>query len=180
VGEFVIEPGVARILRDDMERLSRFDGQLNSAEEREKSELRERIAETAKGISCAANYGRKEAQKDRERLQSIFSRRRSGTSGGAETLNEAEIAKEAQLAARVAAFDAGPVPRAHGRMLELTLRDFSGGLSSAETDELESLRKAYLPDPPAPDALMDAIQAWRQRSADAVEKPQRFRAGLKS
>jgi hypothetical protein len=180
VGEFVIEPGVARILRDDMERLSRFDRQLSSAEEREKSELRKRIAETAKGISCPANYGRKEAEKDRERLRLIFCKRRLGASGAAETLNEAEIAKEAQLAARVAAFDAGPVPRAHGRMLELTLRDFSRGLSSAETEELESLRKAYLPDPPAPDALMDALQAWLQRSADAVEKPQRFRAGSKS
>ena len=48
---FIIEPEVARILRDDMERLSRLDGPVSSAEEQEKSELRARIAEIAKGIN---------------------------------------------------------------------------------------------------------------------------------
>jgi hypothetical protein len=147
VCEFIIEPEVARILRDGMERLSRFDGPLSSDEEQEKSELRARIAETARGISCPPNYGRREAQQDRDRLQTIFAKRRSGASGGAKALSEAQIAEEAQLAARVAAFDEGPEPRARGRILELAIADFSGGLSDAETEELERLQKAYPPIP---------------------------------
>ena len=164
--EFVIEPEVARILRDDMERLSSFDRRpLSAAEQEEKSELRARIAETARGISCPANYGRREAQQDRDRLETIFAKRRSGASGGAKTPSEAEIAAEAQLAARVTAFDEGPEPRARGRMLELALAKFRWGISDAETEELERLEKAYPPDP-RPDPLIDAIQAYRRAAAD--------------
>jgi hypothetical protein len=173
VCEFIIEPEVARILRDDMERLSRLDGPVSSAEEQEKSELRARIAETARGISCPANYGRREAEEDRDRLQTIFAKRRSGASG------EAEIAEEAQLAARVAAFDEGPEPRARGRILELALAGFSEGLSDAETEELERLEKAYPPDP-GPDPLIDAIEAYRRAAADdgnAIERSRRTSKG---
>ncbi len=165
VCEFIIEPEVAKILRDDMERLSRLDGPLNSAEEQEKSELRARIAETARGISCPANYGRREVEQDRDRLQTIFAKRRSGALGGDRTLSEAEIAEEAQLAARVAAFDEGPEPRARDRILELAIVGFSRGLSDAETEELERLRKAYPPDP-GPDPLTEAIEAYRRTAAD--------------
>jgi len=170
VCEFIIEPKVARLLRDDMERLSRRDGPLSSAEEQEKSELRARIAETARGISCPANYGRKEAEQDRDRLQTIFAKRRSGASGGAKTLTEAEIAEEAQLAARVAAFDEGPEPRARGRILELAIAKFRRGISDAETEELENLQKAYPPDP-RPDPLTEAIEAYRRGELDwQIEK----------
>jgi hypothetical protein len=171
VCEFIIEPKVARLLRDDMERLSRFAGPLSSAEQEEKSELRARIAETARGISCPPNYGRKEAEQDRDRLQAIFAKRRSGASGG-KTLTEAQIAEEAQLAARVAAFDEGPEPRARDRILVLTIEDFSRGLSDAETEELERLKKAYPPDP-RPDPLSEAIDAYRRAAAgdgDGIEK----------
>jgi hypothetical protein len=174
VCEFIIEPEVARLLRDDMERLSRFDGPLSSAEQEEKSELRARIAETARGISCPANYRRKEAEQDRDRLQTIFAKRRSGASGG-KTLTEAEIAEEAQLAARVAAFDEGPEPRAQDRMLELALADFSRGLSDAETEELERLRKTYPPDP-RPDPLTEAIDAYL-RAADDGDEIEKSRQG---
>jgi hypothetical protein len=158
-GACEFEPEVARSLRDDMEQLSRLQGPLSSAEEQEKSELRARIADTAKGISCPANYGWREAQQDRDRLQAIFAKRRSGASRGAKTLSEAEIAEEAQLAARVAAFDEGPEPRDRDRILELTIADVLGELSDAEAEELERLKKAYPPDPD-PDPLMDAIDAY--------------------
>jgi hypothetical protein len=153
-----------------MERLSRFDGPLSPAEEQEKSELRARIAETAKGISCPANYGRKEAEQDRDRLQTIFAKRRSGASGGAKTLSEAKIAEEAQLAARVAAFDEGPEPRARGRILELAIAKFRREISDAETEELARLQKAYPPDP-RPDPLSEAIKAFRRGDLDwQIEK----------
>jgi hypothetical protein len=180
VCEFVIEPEVARILRDDMERLSSFDRRpLSAAEQEEKSELCARIAETARGISCPANYGRKEAEQDRDRLQTIFAKRRSGASGGAKPLSEAEIAAEAQLAARVAAFDEGPEPRARGRILELAIADFRGGLSDAETEELERLQKAYPPDP-RPNPLTEAIAAYRRAAADdgnGIERPRQTSKG---
>jgi hypothetical protein len=171
VGEFIVEAGLARGLRDDMERLSSFDRRpLSAAEQEEKSELRGRIAEAARGISCPANYGRREAEQDRDRLQTIFAKRRSGASSGAKPLSEGEIAEEAQLAARVAAFDEGPEPRARGRILELAIVDFSRGLSDAETEELERLQKAYPPDP-RPDPLTEAIAAFRRGELDwQIEK----------
>jgi hypothetical protein len=46
----------------------------------------------------------------------------------------------------------------YNRLLELTLVDFSKGLSGAEAEELERLRKAYPPDPNDP--LRNAFQAW--------------------
>ena len=165
VGEFIVEAGLARRLRDDMERLSNFDCRpLSAAEQEEKSELRARIAETAGGIGCPANYGRKESEQDRGRLQTIFAKRRSGASGG-KIPTEAEIAEEAQLAARVAAFDQGPEPRARGRILELAIAKFRREISDAETEELERLQMAYPPDP-VPNPLIDAIEAYRRGELD--------------
>jgi hypothetical protein len=50
-------------------------------------------------------------------------------------------------------------------MLELSLAKWRKEISSAETKELESLKKAYPPDPEDP--LKDAIEAWR-RAAKGV------------
>jgi hypothetical protein len=184
-GEFIIEPGVARILRDDRERLSRLcnrvDGSLSSAEEQEVSDLRKRIAETATGIRCPAGYGPREAEKDRDRLHTIFSKRRSRASGAGDTLTEAEIAEEAQLAARVAAYDESPEARARGRILKLTFDHFSrSGLTDAEVAELESLRKIYPDLPPDPDdPLKDVSEAWG-RAAKEYGRVERSGAGSKS
>jgi len=154
-------PEVARILRDDLERVRRlrrrFDRPLNPAEEKEVSELQARIAETARTINCPANYGLKEAKKDRERLESFFSRRHFGSSA----LSEAEVAEEAQLAARVAAYNESPEARAWDRMFYLSLCDFSEGLSDAEAEELESLQKAY-PSNDDDDPLREAYEALGQ------------------
>ncbi len=75
--DFVIEPGLARSLRDDSERLKqltdkRWGGPLSAAEEQEESNLRARIAETARAIGCPANYGPREARKDEDRLHHFF------------------------------------------------------------------------------------------------------------
>jgi len=50
--------------------------------------------------------------------------------------------------------------RDRDRLFELTLADFSEGLSGAEAEELERLRKAYPPDPNDP--LNEAFQAWER------------------
>jgi hypothetical protein len=55
--------------------------------------------------------------------------------------------------------------RARGRMLELSLAKWRKEISSAETEELESLQKAYPPDPEDP--LKDAVEAWH-RAAKGV------------
>jgi hypothetical protein len=56
-----------------------------------------------------------------------------------------------------------------GRLLELALADFSEGLSGAEADELERLKKAYPPDPNDP--LREAYQAWERASRGQDPRP---------
>jgi hypothetical protein len=55
-------------------------------------------------------------------------------------------------------------------MLELSLAKWRKEISSAETKELESLKKAYPPDPEDP--LKDAVEAWR-RAAKKCETSRR-------
>jgi hypothetical protein len=65
---FIIEPVLARAIRDDIERLSelrRHGGRLSDAEEQEDSRIPARIAETAKAIGCPVGYGAIQARKDR-------------------------------------------------------------------------------------------------------------------
>ena len=64
--------------------------------------------------------------------------------------------------------------RARDRILLLSLRDFSEGLSGPETEELERLEKAYPSDPPEDDPLYPIYQAMRQVS------PEDFRADQKA
>src|SRR5262249_35638813 len=123
--DFIIDPGLARALRDDSERLEQFDGPLSAAEEQEKSNLRARIAERARAIRCPAHYGPREARKDQSRLHSLFRKRISPPSCGGGTLSEAEDAEEVQLMARVAAFAESPEGRGRQRIFELKLKNFS-------------------------------------------------------
>ncbi len=144
--EFVIDPGLARMLRDDSARLRQI------ADGEEEAMLRARIAETVQAIGCPSNYGPREAGKDRNRLHHFYCKRRSP--GGA--LSEAEDAEEAQVTARVAAFEESPEGRARSRIFQLKL-------SGAETEELESLRKIYPDLPPYPNDplkhVMEALEA---------------------
>jgi hypothetical protein len=93
-------------------------------------------------FSCPANYGSKEARKDKDRLHHFYCKRISLPSCGGRALSETEDAEEAQLTARVAAFEESPEGRARSRIFVLKLKSFSSsGLSDAETEGLESLRK---------------------------------------
>jgi hypothetical protein len=77
------------------------------------------------------------------------------------TLCAAESAEEAQLLARVLAFEQSPEGLARRRIFQLELDTFSRGPSPAEQDELDRLRKLY-PDVPLDDddPLKEAIEAW--------------------
>jgi hypothetical protein len=63
-------------------------------------------------FSCPANYGSKEARKDKDRLHHFYCKRISLPSCGGGALSETEDAEEAQLTARVAAFEESPEGRA--------------------------------------------------------------------
>jgi uncharacterized protein YnzC (UPF0291/DUF896 family) len=153
IGGFTIDAVVAKALRDDDKRVyelgqKEFRGPLSAAEIKEQSELRERIADRAKAIGCPVGYGSRQFRIDRDRLHTFFCKRLSHPS---KTLTEAEDAEEAQLTARVLAYQESPEGRALRRVSVLTLKNYSrSGLSAAEQSELDGLRKLYLSEPPDP------------------------------
>ena len=181
--DFIIDPGFARALRDDSECLEqlerKFDqgGQLSAVEEQERSSLRARIAETVRAIGCPANYGPREAGKDRERLHHFHCIRISPPACGGGALSAAEEAEEAQATVRVAAYEESPEGRARSRIFQLDFADLSSGLSDAEAEELKSLRKIY-PDLPLDpdDPQKDFIEAL-DRAAKEYGRIERSKAG---
>jgi hypothetical protein len=167
---FTIDPAVAKALRDDEERLNElvrkqcapreYGGPPSAAEVEAESELRASIADRAKAIGCPVSYGPRQARNDSNRLHQIQNKRRSPSTCGGGKLTAAEDAEEAQLVARIAAFEESPEGRARSRILELELQG-RDGRATAEQDELDSLRTLYpdLPDDPD-DPLYDSLKAF--------------------
>jgi hypothetical protein len=155
--DFTIDPVVARAIRDDTERLnellrkryapSQHGGPLSAAEEQEDSRLSARIAELAKAIGCPVGYGALQAQKDGNRLSKLYYKRISPPSCGGGDLSDAEDAEEAQLRARVAAYEQSPEGLARSRIRDLGLKECLGRCTTAEQGELDRLRALY-PNPP--------------------------------
>jgi hypothetical protein len=170
-GAFTIDNAVAKALRDDYHRLGELERKkcgdpLSAAEVEEESKLGERIADRARAIGCQAGYGLKQAQKDSNRLHQLYCKRISPPSCGGGALPDAEDAEEAQLRARVAAFDESPVGCARHRIRDLEMQDFRGGRSADEQNELDSLRTLYPDLPLDPDnPLTEAFEAWRRVAA---------------
>ena len=163
--DWLIDAAVAMALRDDYERLNeliRRGEQLSTAEKEEESMLRARIADTARAIGCAEGYGSKQERNDSYRLHSLHCKRLSCGGG---SLSESESTEEAQLTARVLAFQESPEGVARRRIFELKLQSFSTGLSAAEQDELDSLQNLHPDEPLDCDPLKDAIEAYG-RAAD--------------
>ena len=81
-------------------------------------------------------------------------------------MSDAEDAEEAQLRARVAAFDESPEGCARRRIRDIEMQDFGGGRSAAEQSELDNLRTLY-PDLPldSDGPLTEAFEAWRRVAA---------------
>jgi hypothetical protein len=171
-GAFTIDIAVAKALRDDYHRLGELQrkkcGDPLSAEEvEEESKLRARIGDSARAIVCPAGYGLKQAQKDSNRLHQLYCKRISPPSCGGGALPDAEDVEEAQLRARVAAFDESPEGCARYRIRDLEMQDFRGGRSAAEQNELNSLRTLYPDLPLDPDnPLTEAFEAWRRVAAE--------------
>ena len=168
-GAFAIDNAEARALRDDYHRLGELvrkkcGDPLSAAEVEEESRLCARIEDRARAIGCPAGYGLKQAQKDRNRLHQLYCKRISPPTYGGGALSDAEDAEEAQLSARVAAFDESPEGCARRRIRDLEMQR---GRSAAEQSELDNLRTLY-PDLPldSDDPLADAFQGWRQVAAE--------------
>ena len=163
---------VAKALRDDYHRLGELERKkcgdpLSAAEVEEESKLRARIGDRARAIVCPAGYGLKQAQKDSNRLHQLYCKRISPPSCGGGALPDGEDTEEAQLRARVAAFEEGPEGCARRRIRDLEMQDFRGGRSAAEQNELDSLRTLYPDLPLDPDnPLTEAFEAWRRVAAE--------------
>jgi len=110
---------------------------LIAAEAEEESRLRAHIGDMARAIGCPAGYGLKQAQKDSNRLHQLYCKRISPPSCRGGALPDAEDTEEAQLRARVAAFDESSEGSARRRIRELEMQDFRGGRSAAEQSELD-------------------------------------------
>src|ERR1700726_1555046 len=166
-GAFTIDNAVAKALRDDYHRLGELERKkcgdpLSAAEVEEESKLGERVADRARAIGCQAGYGLKQAQKDSNRLHQLYCKRISPPSCGGGALPDTEDAEEAQLRARVVAFDESPEGCARRRIRDLEMQ----WLSAVEQNELDNLRTLY-PDLPLDpdDPLTEAIEAWRRVDA---------------
>jgi uncharacterized protein YnzC (UPF0291/DUF896 family) len=199
--EFKIDPALAKALRDDYERLcellrkrdapSQHGGPLTAAEKEEEPRLRAHIDSRARAIKCPADYGPTEARKDNNRLDQLYTKRLSPPSCGGGKLTDAEDTEEAQLRARVAAYDVAdktsymesPEGRALKRINELEDREFRAGFSTAEQNELDTLRRLY-PHLPSHlnDPLLNAMKAvYRSMDETERENQERVRArGLRS
>jgi hypothetical protein len=167
---FTIDNAGAKALRDDYHRLSELvhkkcGDPLSAAEVEEESRLRARIEVMARAIGCPAGYGLKQAQRDSSRLHQLYCKRISPPTCGGGALSAAEDAEEAQLRARVAAFDESPEGCARRRIRELEMQNFGG--RPAEQSELDNLRTLY-PDLPldSDDPLADTFEAWRRVAAE--------------
>jgi hypothetical protein len=97
----------------------------------------------AAGAACPQGYGPRQARNDRNRLHSLHCKRLSPPSCGGGTLNPAESAEEAELLARVLAFEQSPEGLATHRIFELGLQTFGRVPSAAEQIELDNLRKLH-------------------------------------
>src|SRR5205085_10022953 len=114
--------------------------QLSAAEVEEESKLRARMTETARAIGCPVGYGAIQARKDSNRLHRLYCKRISPPSCGGGPLPDAEDAEEAQLRARVEAFDESPEGRARHRVRDLSIQRIGAELSVAEETELNVLQ----------------------------------------
>jgi hypothetical protein len=156
-----VDAAVVMALRDDYYRLTELiqkaplpggrEKTLSAAETAEESSVRAGIAERARAIGCPEGYGPRQARCDYNQLHALYCEGISPPS---------ESAEEAQLLARVLAFEHSPEGLSRQRILELANWSIAKGLCPAEQDELDRLRKLY-PDLPLDDddPLKKAIEA---------------------
>ncbi len=175
--DYTIDPTLAKALRNDQQQLSELirkrppsqhDGSVSAAEVEEESRLRASIADRVKAISCPIGYGPRQARNDSNRLHQLNCKRLTPPSCGGGTLTDAEDAEEAQLLARVAAYDESPEGRVRNRIFELQLQAFGREFGATQRNELDNLRTLYPdlaldPNDPLKETL-EAFAAVRQKS----------------
>jgi hypothetical protein len=169
--DFTIDPALAKALRYDRKRLDELQGArpfrwppTNEGETEEERTLRARIVERARTISCPAGYGSNEVLDDQVRLSALQSKTELPPWFSHLAQNDVEDpdAEEAQLIARIEAFNQTPEGRAQNRINELVIRSLRW-MSPAEHSELDSLLTLY-PEPliHPKDPMRDAYVAWRR------------------
>jgi hypothetical protein len=149
---------------------SQHGGSVSAAEVEEESRLRASMADRVRAIGCPAGYGERQRRNDSDRLHQLNCKRLSPRSCGGGTLTNAEDAEEAQLMARLAAYHESPEGRARSRIFKLELQTFAEGLSTAEQNELDSLRTLY-PDLPldANDPIRETFEAFAEAVKGALK-----------
>lgn len=164
VYDFTIDPALANALRDDHKRLDdlrRQNGYYNSLstkppETEEERMLLARIAERAETIALPAGYGLNEVWDDRARLDPWLA---------CMALNDVEdvdAAEEAQVIARIEAFNHSPEGRARERISELQHRSM-GWMTRSEHSELDELLALYPePDIHPKDPMRDSLVAMEK------------------
>ncbi len=166
--KFMIDPLFASALRDDYERSLqlRWKESKCAAEIEEKAMLDKRIADAANSTRLPPEYGAKEAALDERRLRDFEKIRRSPRSH----LNSAQNAEEAELRARVLAFDQTDEGRGRKRLevllRKLVLDEILGRSNTAEQNECAHLSELYpplrLPPDPEDEKLAQVLSAIRK------------------
>jgi hypothetical protein len=143
----VIDPAVARSLRDDYELEQKLSSReygpsehgatLTFAERGGWSRLSDSIKERAIALDCPTTYEGQQGW-DLRRIENARLKRQAGT-----PLTEDEDAEEAQARARWLAYGQSQMVRDDGRIGDLMLKGFVTGCTAAEEQELDDLRRRY-------------------------------------
>jgi len=169
--QFQIDLDLAKQIRDDDWRayqLSRkgFNMRLTAAEHEERSKIRQRVIENARGIVVPPGYGMSQANRDADRNRVLFRKRLKFPY---RKLSPAEDVENAVLTARLKAFRQSPEAIARRRISDLQR---SSKRSPSEVEELQQLVLKYLPLPwpdcePISDLVEHAHRAADQRESRA-------------
>ena len=167
--QFEIDLDLARQIRDDDWRayqLSRkvFKMRLTAAEHEERSKIRQRVIEKARGIVVPPGYGMSQSNRDADRNRLLFRKRLKFPY---RKLPPAEDVENAVLTARLKAFHQSPEAIASGRINNLQRRL---KLPPPEAEELQQLVLKYPPLPwPDCELISDLIEETH-RAADQAAR----------
>ena len=179
---FICDPAVAAALRDAKLRsavLREAAYPRLTPDNPEQKKIEARIAEIEKGLKCPAGYTGLEAREDWKRLKELSRKRKSERPYN--KLSKEEDAEEANVTARLAAYQQSDEGRARSRISSLKLPFFVRRADQPPTpaqqhereirnSEIERLKKLYPDLPPDPDEDNDPIAQSHKRALEAIRK----------